>query len=105
MAEDNKASEYRHDVDGGAYAWEPVVMESCGRLGKGAMRVLNRLALVAAESDGVEKHVFVQREQQVLSVARVRSNTLIWKGGLHAMAHGGGRCFQAGLARPTDDVG
>ena len=105
MAEDNKASEYRHDVDGGAYAWEPVVMESCGRLGKGAMRVLNRLALVAAESDGVEKHVFVQRAQQVLSVARVRGNALIWKGGLHAMAHGGGRCFQAGLARPTDDVG
>jgi hypothetical protein len=105
MAEDNKADQYRNDVEGGAYDWEPVVMETGGRLGKGAMRVLNRLALVAAESDGVEKHVFVRRAHQVLSVARVRGNALIWKGGLQAMAHGGGRCFQAGLARPTDDVG
>ena len=46
------------------------------------MRVLNRLATIAAESDGVEKHVFVRRAQEALSVARVRCNGYVWKQGL-----------------------
>ena len=49
--------EDRHDIDGGAYEWEPLVMESATKLGKGAMRVINRLSKSDAESDGVEKHV------------------------------------------------
>ena len=97
--------EYRHDIDGGAYEWVPVVMESGGRLGKGSVRVLNRLAMIAAESGGVEKHVFVRRAQEALSVARVRGNGYVWKQGLQAMAYGGGRCFQTGLDRPTEEVG
>ena len=97
--------EYRRDIDGGAYEWVPVVMESGGRLGKGSMRVLNRLATIAAESDGVEKHVFVRRAQEALSVARVRGNGYVWKQGLQAMAYGGGRCYQTGLDRPTEEVG
>ena len=44
------------------------------RLGKGAMRVINRLAKIAAESDDVEKYVFVRRVQEVLSVAQVQAN-------------------------------
>ena len=51
-------------------------MESGGGLGKGAMRVVNRLAKFAA--DGVEKHVFVRRTQEALSVARVRGNGYMW---------------------------
>ena len=82
----NKEDEYRRDIDGGAYEWVPVVMESGGRLGKGSMRVLNKLATIAAESDGVEKHVFVRRAQEALSVARVRGNGYVWKQGLQAMA-------------------
>ena len=80
-------------------------MESGGRLGKGSMRVLNRLATIAAESDGVEKHVFVRRAQEALSVARVRGNGYVWKQGLQAMAYGGGRCYLTGLDRPTEEVG
>ena len=70
IVEKDKEDEYRRDINGGAYEWVPVVMESGGRLGKGSMRVLNRLATIAAESDGVEKHVFVRRAQEALSVAR-----------------------------------
>ena len=36
MGEHNKEDEYRRGIDGGAYKGEPVVMESGGRLGKGA---------------------------------------------------------------------
>ena len=99
IGEKDKEDEYRRDIDGGAYEWVPVVMESGGRLGKGSMRVLNRLATIAAKSDGVEKHVFVRRAQETLSVARVRGNGYVWKQGLQAMAYGGGRCFQTGLDR------
>ena len=41
-----------------------------GRLGAGAMRIINRLAKCAADYDGVEKLVFVQRMQGALSVVR-----------------------------------
>ena len=61
MGEPNKEDEHRLDIDGSAHGWEPVVMESGGRLGKGAMRVVNRLAKIAAELDALEKHVFVRR--------------------------------------------
>ena len=86
MGEHNKEDEYRRDIDGAAYEWEPVVMQSGGRLGKGAMRVINRLAKIAADS---EKHVFVRRVQEALSVARVQGNGWMWKKGLQAMAYGG----------------
>ena len=80
--------EYRRDIDGGAYEREPVVMGSGGRLGRGAMRVINTLAKIAAESNGVEKHVFVRRMQEALSVARVQGNGWMCKKGLQAMAYG-----------------
>jgi hypothetical protein len=64
----------RSHGNGGAYKWEPVVMEAARRLGKGAMHVINRLAKIASGSDGNDKHVFVRRAQEALSVARVRGN-------------------------------
>ena len=42
--------------------------------------------------------MFVRRAQEALSVARVRGNGCVWKQGLQAMAYGGGRCYQIGLA-------
>ena len=50
-------------------------------------------------------NLFVRRAQEALSVARVRGNGYVWKQGLQAMAYGGGRCFQTGLDRPTEEVG
>ena len=35
-----------------------------------------------------EKHVFVWRTQEALSVARVRGNCYVWKKGLQAIAYG-----------------
>ena len=40
-----------------------------------------------------------------ISVARVRGNGYVWKQVLQAIAYGGGRCFQTGLDRPTEEVG
>ena len=93
MEEQNKADEYHRDIDGGAYEWQSVVMESRGRLGKGSMRVIKRLAKIASESNGVEKHLFVQHVQEAPSVARVQGNGWVWEKGLQAMAYGGGHCF------------
>ena len=71
------------------------------------MRVINRLAKIAAESDRVDEHV--RRVQEALSVARVKGNgwvpTPVWKKGLQGIAHGAGRCFQEGYDQPTADVG
>ena len=35
----------------------------------------------------------------------LRGNGYVWKQGLQAMAYGGGRCYQIGLDRPTEEVG
>ena len=104
-AEGKKLDKYRDDVDGGAYDFEPFVVESGGRLGKRAMGVINRLASVAAESEGVQKRVFVMRALQAVSVARVRGNGWSWKTAMQVLARGAGRAFTAGLEQPTDDVG
>ena len=69
------------------------------------MRVINRLAKIASELDGVEKHVFVRCEQEGLSVAHLQGNGWVWKKGLQTMAYGGGHCFQEGYDQPFDDVG
>ena len=67
MVEHNKEEEYLCDIDGGAYECEAVLMESRGGFGKNAMRVIDRLAKIAAELDGVEKHVSVRRVHEALS--------------------------------------
>ena len=60
---EHKKEEFRRDTDGGVYdILDPVVMESGGRLGKGHVcyqQACRRkdCAKIAAESDGVEKHV------------------------------------------------
>ena len=89
MGEHNKEEEYHRDLDCGAYNREPVVMESGGRRGKGAVRVVNRLAKIAADSHEVEKHVFLRRVQDALSMAQVQGNGWVWKKELRAMAYGG----------------
>jgi hypothetical protein len=59
MGKHKKEEEYRRAIHGGAYDWQTVVMESGGRLGKGEMRVISRLAKTAAESGDDETHKLV----------------------------------------------
>ena len=59
----------------------------------------HRLAKIAADSAGIEKHVFERRTQDAQNVGG-----FVWKKGLQAMAYGGCRCFQKGCDQPTDDV-
>ena len=68
-------------------------------------QLLNQLATVTAESDGVDKRATMRRTLQALSVLRVIGSGWMWKHALQSMAQGNGRCFQAGLVQPTDDVG
>ena len=80
IGEKDKEDAFRRDIHGGAYEWVPVVMESGGRLGRGSMRVLNRLATIAAESDGVEKHVFVRRARGAQCSACARQRVCVEAG-------------------------
>ena len=47
MGEYSKEEEYCRDIDDGAYALGPLVMDPGGRLGKGVMHLINRLAKIA----------------------------------------------------------
>ena len=69
------------------------------------MGVLNQLATITAESGGVDKRAFARRTLQALRVSPVIGNGWMWKHALQGMAQGNGRCFQAGVMQPTNDVG
>ena len=53
---------------GGGYAFEPIVFEMYGRLGEAAVKLLKRLGHIAAESDKVDKDLFMVISLQELSV-------------------------------------
>ena len=57
--DEHHKEEYPRDIDGGAYNWELVMKQSGGRLGKGPVLAIHKLAKIAGESNVVEKHVCV----------------------------------------------
>jgi hypothetical protein len=89
----DKEEEYRRDIDDGVFDWEPVVMEAAGRLGKGAMRVINNIAKIAAGSDR-EACIFAARTRGAELGLSAWERLCVEKKGLQAMANGGGHCFQ-----------
>jgi hypothetical protein len=81
-------------------------VETYGRLGKPALRLMARLGQGAAESaGGVSKSGFVAGAIRELSVGMCRGNFYVYRDGFGLPAGDLGRGFSPGLARPTDEVG
>jgi hypothetical protein len=78
-------------------------VETYGRLGAGTMRLINRLAGIAAESGKVDKGAFVAYTLREMSVGLARYNGMLFRGGLKVMARVTGRMFQAGQPEPSED--
>ena len=76
-----KVEKYSCGQAGGGYDFEPVIVETYGRLGEPAFELLARLARVAAESGKVDEGNFIENTLKEMSVALCRGNGSILAAG------------------------
>ena len=69
-----KVEKYSCGQAGGGYDFEPVIVETYGRLCEPALELLARLARVAAESGKVDEGKFIENTLKEMSVALCRGN-------------------------------
>ena len=88
-AEQTKRARFRKDVPGhAAFRFLPFAVKSCGYMGKHAVKFVNRLGDIAAESGHIPKGAFVSWAMQPLSVTVQRGNAEV-------------HCYDAGFAVPV----
>ena len=98
-----KRARYQSD-DPAAYAFQPLSVETYGRLGKPAMQMLNTLASAATNAGVQHKGNFVTNALRELSVGLCRGNSVLYRRSLHVLALASGIAFRAGMDVPTADV-
>jgi hypothetical protein len=80
------------------------MVESYGRLGQPAMKLLHQLGDEAAGPGGITRASFVAGTLRELSVGLCRGNFLMYRASGGMFARVSGRGFRAGLAVPTDEA-
>ena len=79
-AERTKRTRFRKDVpDHAAFRFVPFAVETCGYMGKEAVKFVNRLGDIAAESGRIPKGAFVRWTMQLLSVTVQRGNAEMYR--------------------------
>ena len=96
------ARQYAHH-GGGGYAFVPLSVETHGRWGKPAMRLLGQLSDHAGFT-GADSGSFVANALCELSVALCKGNHLVFRAGLKVLARAAGVGFCAGASDPIVDV-
>ena len=82
----------------------PLSVESYGRLGEPAMRLLNTLADSAAAGGVVVKGDFVRNALRELCFGLCRGNGIVYRAGFKMLARASGRAFLSGADVPFADV-
>ena len=99
-AERTKRTRFRQDVpDHAAFRFVPFAVETCGYMGKEAVRFVNRFRDIAAESGRIPQGAFVRWAIEMLSVT-VRRVKMCRRGGL-VISHEQGLSYDAGFAVPV----
>ena len=71
---------------GGGCAFEPIIVETYGRLGEPAFTLLERLAHIAAESCKVDKDLFMANTPKEMSVGLCWGTAMILAAGQQLLA-------------------
>jgi hypothetical protein len=90
--------------DAGGYAFVPLSVETYGRMGAPAMKLLNTLADTAAAAGVVIKGDFVRNTLRELSVGLCKGNGLMYRAGLKILARTSGCAFLSGADVPVADL-
>ena len=100
--EQTKRIRFEKDVPGyAALRFVPFAAETCGYTGKEAVKFVNRLGDIAAESGRIPKGAFVRLAMQLLSVTVQRGNAEMYRqSGMISSRDQGLRC-DAGFAVPV----
>ena len=99
-----KGERFERLSDVAGYEFVPLAVESFGRLGKEAARLLNDLGDVAADGCA-SKDTFVRIVRQELSCALCKGNAQLYDRSLISVARGVGRGFSPGLDTAVDEAG
>ncbi len=99
-----KVEKYSCGQAGGGYDFEPVIVETYGRLGEPAFELLQRLAGIAAASGKVDEGKFIENTLKEMSVALCRGNGSILAAGQKVLVHVTGHDVQPGLSRPRAEL-
>ena len=93
-------------ADPHGYAFVPLSVETYGRWGQPAMKLLSALASAGAATRGVtfDPSAFVTFALRELSMALCRGNGLLFRRGQGACAKAAGHAFRAGAVAPYVDV-
>jgi hypothetical protein len=86
------------------YAFVPFSVESYGRIGQPAMKLLHQLSDEAAGPGGITRASFVAGTLRELSVGLCRGNFLMYRESGGMFARVSGRGFWAGMVVPTDEA-
>ena len=89
--------------DDSGYSFVPVAVESYGRLGVRATRLLSEIADVAARG-GAPKGAFVRMAHAQLSCALVKGMGKVYASSMQATVRAAGRAFQDGNPVPVADT-
>jgi hypothetical protein len=89
-------------VEPNGYGFVPFSVETYGRIGQPAMKLLHDLGEEAAGPGGVSRSSFVAGALRELSVGLCRGNFLAYRASLGVLARSSGSSFRPGLSLPTD---
>ena len=101
-ADRTKRTRFRKDVpDHPAFRIVPFTVETCGYMGTEAVKFVNCLADIAAESGRIPKGAFVRWAMQLLSVTVQRGNAEMYRRGGLVISREQGLGYDAGFAWPV----
>jgi hypothetical protein len=92
-------------VEPNGYPFVPFSVESYGRIGQPAMKLLHALGDEAAGPVGVTRASFVAGALREISIGLCRGNFFMYRVRLGMFAESSGTGFQAGMRVPTDEHG
>ena len=101
-AKRTKRMRFRQDVpDRAAFRFVPVAVETCGYMGKEAVRFVDRLGDIAAGSGRITKGAFVLWGMHLLSVTVQRGNAEMYRRSGLVILYEHGLHYDAGFALPV----
>jgi hypothetical protein len=92
-------------VEPNGYPFVPFSVESYGRIGQPAMKLLHALGDEAAGPGGVTRASFVAGALREISFGLCRGNFFMYRACLGMFAKSSGTGFRAGMRVPTDEHG
>ena len=103
QAEQRKRTQFR-EIDSAAFEFKPFAIESYGRLGKEASRLISELGDAVEASGRGSKAMFVRNVRQQLSCALCRGTARMYHHTLGLVTQRVGRGYRPGCEVPCEDV-